>query len=780
MPSRERQSHGPRFYWIPELARGRGFFLSAKTKLWALYCVAGWLLFWALGAAANSAVVRGQVLDGASGALLGGVRVELQPLSDGDATRVAVSDSAGVFRLLNMASGRWRLQVETMGYQTMVRELEVGAQERWLEIRLQVRPLLMDEMVVRARRPGAATRTAAFVEVIAVDDSQPGLDLPQILDQAVGVQVRRYGGLGSFSTVSIRGSTAEQVQVYLDGIPLNQAVGGGVNLGNVPLGGIERLEVYRGAVPGRFGGNSIGGIVHIRTREAGGERHYRSQASAGSFGTRQFSASGGGKRGELRYLGMVDYGESRNDFTFLDHNGTAFNTLDDEWTLRRNSDFHSFRTLAKVDRGWGRMRLQAHNTFDLSHRGIPGIGSFQAGHVRFDSWRNTTEVKVFGNAGQMGYRVVGYHLLQREEYKDLQGEVGLGVPQHERNTTRSFGTRTELSVLYRQILGTLFTGLRHERFAPQNLLQHQSRLFESSRRSVSLGLEVEVPLLDERLQIIGGGQLERNVDKFYGKTPFGTAALRPSRDEAKVLWGGRVGGQLELGRGWILQGHGGGYQRPPSFYELFGDRGAVIGNTGLHSEAGRNWDLGLVFRPLQSGTTGLLFAELVGYRNTVRNLIRFVHNSQLVSRPHNLGKGRIQGVETRLRFRVFSVGQLTGNYVYQVSTNQSPLSYEKGRDLPNAPRHVLNIRAALIGQLGEVHYELNQESRHFLDRANLRAVPRQLIHNIGGGKILSMGGEFAWEIRNLKASQVVDLWGYPLPGRSYFFSFKQDINNLFQ
>ena len=30
-------------------------------------------------------------------------------------------------------------------------------------------------------------------------EEQPGLDLPEVLDQAVGVKIRRYGGLGSFS-----------------------------------------------------------------------------------------------------------------------------------------------------------------------------------------------------------------------------------------------------------------------------------------------------------------------------------------------------------------------------------------------------------------------------------------------------------------------------------------------------------------------------------------------------------------------------------------------------
>ena len=74
-----------------------------------------------------------------------------------------------------------------------------------------------------------------------------------MLSSAVGVQVKRYGGLGSFSTVSIRGSTAEQVVVYLDGVPLNQAIGGGADVGRMSLGGVQEIQVYRGAVPARFG-----------------------------------------------------------------------------------------------------------------------------------------------------------------------------------------------------------------------------------------------------------------------------------------------------------------------------------------------------------------------------------------------------------------------------------------------------------------------------------------------------------------------------------------------
>ncbi|MCB1321660.1 MAG: Plug domain-containing protein, partial [Leptospiraceae bacterium] len=48
-----------------------------------------------------------------------------------------------------------------------------------------------------------------------------GLD--EMIERNSGVRVRRYGGLGSYSTISIRGSNANQVNVYLDGIPLNNA-----------------------------------------------------------------------------------------------------------------------------------------------------------------------------------------------------------------------------------------------------------------------------------------------------------------------------------------------------------------------------------------------------------------------------------------------------------------------------------------------------------------------------------------------------------------------------
>ena len=92
----------------------------------------------------------------------------------------------------------------------------------------------------RIRVRGDAGRLApldptAFATVIRAEDFAGRVTtLPELLRTTVGLQVKSLGG--EYATVSIRGSSAEQVVIYLDGVPLNRALGGGVNLADLPLG----------------------------------------------------------------------------------------------------------------------------------------------------------------------------------------------------------------------------------------------------------------------------------------------------------------------------------------------------------------------------------------------------------------------------------------------------------------------------------------------------------------------------------------------------------------
>lgn len=715
-------------------------------------------------AAISAGSVQGRLLDQDAGRPVSGAVLTLSAPSG--AVHSVRSDTSGTFYLENLPAGTWDLRVERLGYRPLQRRVKLGTGLTSVELHLQSLPMLMDELVVRVRR-AEGRHVASFVETIALGNQRtPGADLAQTLDRATGVNIRRYGGLGAFSTLSIRGSTAEQVQVFLDGVPLNQAVGGGVDLGGLPIGGVESVDIYRGAVPAHFGGNSLGGVVHIRTQPLGGKVRTRLYAATGSHDTRQLSASLSGPYRGWEYLGLLNYRASRNDFRFWDDNGTEYNAQDDGWARRLNSDFRGLRGLAKIGRSVGASRLHIHNTVDLSYKGIPGLGNNQSLHTRYDTWRHIAEAALFGPLGhsRAGYRLKAHHSRQKDEYQDRRGEVGLGR-QHDRNITHSVGLRGAANALLPgQSLLSAFVAARRETFAPDDLLRPGSRLLHSRRRALAVGTEVEVPL-GQRLTLHAGAQSEGLDDRFFAR------AVSPRRDTRKILWGYRTGAALDLGAGLALKAHQGRYQRAPNFFELFGDRGAVTGNTDLVSEQGHNWDLGLVLRRPAAGT-GLVLGEAVYYRNRVEDLIRFVQNSQRVSRPHNVGRALLRGVETRVEARLLPTLTLRGNYAYQRAENRTPFSFERGNDLPNAPRHRLNTRIALDLGGAQLYGEFSRESRHFLDRANLRPVPMRALYHLGGSVPLVAGIFLSWDLRNLTDNQVADLWGYPLPGRSYGLSMQ--------
>jgi iron complex outermembrane receptor protein len=106
-----------------------------------------------------------------------------------------------------------------------------------------------DEVVVEgelSRSDDVTAESSAQVTVIEVGEQAASESIAEIVERSAGVHIRRLGGLGDFSSVSIRGSTWRQVQVYIDGIPLNPDGISSVNLSELPTGALSRIEVWRG------------------------------------------------------------------------------------------------------------------------------------------------------------------------------------------------------------------------------------------------------------------------------------------------------------------------------------------------------------------------------------------------------------------------------------------------------------------------------------------------------------------------------------------------------
>ncbi len=106
------------------------------------------------------------------------------------------------------------------------------------------------------------------VSVITREDlaGHPVYSVADALDGMVGLNVERDGSPGTRSRLKMRGSSsASRSLILLDGEPLTHEFDGNVDLSQIPLSSIERIEVTRGGASVAYGADAIGGVVNLIT-----------------------------------------------------------------------------------------------------------------------------------------------------------------------------------------------------------------------------------------------------------------------------------------------------------------------------------------------------------------------------------------------------------------------------------------------------------------------------------------------------------------------------------
>ena len=127
-------------------------------------------------------------------------------------------------------------------------------------------------------------------DVVSIDTAAyraRAIELSDLLDQHAGLQVRRTGGFGSFTTVSIRGASSQQTSVLLNGLPLAPTVVGGFNFGALSLKDLSGVDIYAGRAPVDLAQGAPGGVINLRSDLDGDGWATSGYASYGSAATWQ-------------------------------------------------------------------------------------------------------------------------------------------------------------------------------------------------------------------------------------------------------------------------------------------------------------------------------------------------------------------------------------------------------------------------------------------------------------------------------------------------------------
>lgn len=594
-------------------------------------------------------------------------------------------------------------------------------------------------------------------------------DLGEVLEKEAGVEVRRSGGLGGFSEVSLRGASSDQVMVYLDGIPLNEASGGGVDLGTFSLSDVAALEIYRGVTPMNLGNASVGGAVNLRTIRPTDGFSASATGRYGSFDTRGISAVLSGRKGVWDGLLSAEYLASDNDFEFLNDNGTPFNPADDREEERINADFDQTNVLGKVGRTFGeRYRLDlVHQSF-FKDQNLPDWRNTPGTRANLDTERSLTALRLAaGRVGPFDLAVQADHSRLSEEYDDRLDQIGLGR-QHNRYTTGRYGGH-----LFGEIFlgGHLFTArldLHRETYDSDDLLGTGVES-QSDRDTLSAGIGATLFFLGERLILTPGlryayvrDEMEAGINQFD--------RLTPGQSDSHGHFSPQIGAKYQATDWLTLKSNLGRYVREPSFFERFGDRGFFQGNPDLEAETAVNFDLGLEAR-WRDGPTGVQsgWASAAFFSNRIDDLITRSFNARGVGEAVNVSEARVQGLELGFGVSLLDWLRLSGNATFQRPENRSEEAAFDGQRLPGRFDRSWRIRAETDWRDFTLFGEYAVQEDMFYDTANLLPAADREEVNVGldwdwRDLTLSLEG------RNLQDNQYEDFNGFPLPGRAVYLT----------
>lgn len=163
----------------------------------------------------------------------------------------------------------------------------------------------MDELVVIAsKHPEKLSEASVSVEKIDEEDIEQknAHNVADLLRGASSVNISDYGGHGGSKTINIRGSNAKRVLILVDGQRINDPQTGGVDLSQLPIKQIKKIEILKGPSSSLYGANALGGVVNITTKSGSEKSKTDVEVNFGSFETRKLNLNHSGSTESLKYI----------------------------------------------------------------------------------------------------------------------------------------------------------------------------------------------------------------------------------------------------------------------------------------------------------------------------------------------------------------------------------------------------------------------------------------------------------------------------------------------
>lgn len=742
--------------------------------------------------------IAGVVIDDSGEEPLPGATIFIEELKKGIAT-----DGHGEFSFSDIPASTYTLTVRLMGYHMQTCKVAAGKERaKKTIIRLKAESKSLNEVVVIGKNEARKIREQAMpVTVYSMSQLQGTVNsVEDILAKTIGVTIRSQGAVGSASRLSVRGLEGKRIGFFIDEVPMNDN-SDFIDINDIPIDMIERIEIYKGVVPAKFGGSAVGGAVNIVIKEYP-PRYLDASYSFGSFNTHK--ASSVFKRNLVKQgveLGAaLMYTHSDNDYRMeLPQDKGKF--------IKRDHDKFSQLGggISMKARKWWFDEMELELEFIRNDKQIQGIvENIRSANTRANAYNAGIDLKKnnfflegldFDSGTSYAYSTYNFTDSAKVRYdwemnpyppvSAYGGELGV-LPSLMEIQKHYIGNKTNLNYIIDEQhainLNTLFKWALGKPTDPllDEAVGRQIN-FDSRMASLVIGLGYEYKSHRDRLLNTLTGKyyyysMDTKIGDIWNSVPKEVNMQQHNWGISEAL---RYRFTKELMGKFSI-----GYDvRLPTEEELIGNGFLIAASGDLKPERGTNANIGLLYD--KKIGNGLLQVEVNVFFSYLQDMIRYTRNF-VQGKYTNFGEMRSLGFEAEVKADVTRWLYGYANVTFQ--DLRDTRKYEptsgvrnptKGLRMPNIPYLMANAglefhKENLFGGKGQNMRLFTDGSfveEYFFDfevsRHQEKRIPRSFKLDLGLEYSIMNGAlTFSAKMSNLTDARLFSEFNYPLPGRA--------------
>jgi vitamin B12 transporter len=173
---------------------------------------------------------------------------------------------------------------------------------------LEVNPVVVS--ATRMEQPLSEVLSSISVITRQEIEKSQAASLADLIQGEAGIEFGRTGGPGSTTSFFLRGQNSTNLVILIDGVRSQVDPYGNLQITDIPLQQVERVEVLRGNASALYGNAAVGGVINILTRQGKGEPAAYASATYGSRGTSNVSVGYSGVDDDSKF----DINAGRNHY----------------------------------------------------------------------------------------------------------------------------------------------------------------------------------------------------------------------------------------------------------------------------------------------------------------------------------------------------------------------------------------------------------------------------------------------------------------------------------